>query len=65
MILRDSQAVTLGLTTTMDEEEIYVCPACGHEDHADKFGKYCPACGVDLDELEAEVKAFSDQPEGQ
>lgn len=39
--------------TAMDDEEIYVCQACGHEDHADKFGKHCPACGADLDELEA------------
>lgn len=36
--------------------EVYVCQACGHEDHPDKFGKYCPACGIDLDELEAEMK---------
>lgn len=36
-----------------DDEEFYVCQACGHEDHPDKFGKHCPACGVDLDDLEA------------
>jgi len=45
----------------MDEEEIYVCQACGHEDHADKFGKHCPACGADLDELEAEMQTVSPQ----
>lgn len=36
-------------------EEFYVCPTCGHEDHADKFGTYCASCGENLDELEAEL----------
>ena len=38
----------------LDGLEIYVCQCCGHEDHPDRFGKYCPRCGTDLDELEAE-----------
>lgn len=38
-----------------DFEEFYVCPSCGHEDHADKFGVYCPACGENLDDIEAEL----------
>ncbi|MGO3701158.1 hypothetical protein ACTXK7_07300 [Vreelandella alkaliphila] len=38
-----------------EHDEVYVCQSCGHEDDPDRFGKYCPACGVDLDELEAEV----------
>ncbi|HSH42546.1 MAG TPA: hypothetical protein VK973_10535 [Arenicellales bacterium] len=38
-----------------NEEEIYVCMVCGHEDHPDRFGKYCPRCGTDLDELEKEI----------
>lgn len=38
-----------------DFEEFYVCPTCGHEDHPDKFGTYCPSCGENLDELEAEL----------
>ena len=37
-----------------ETEEIYTCLYCGHEDRADKFGKYCPYCGTDLDELEKE-----------
>ena len=33
----------------MDEDDpVYVCLSCGHEDDPDKFGKYCPACGVEL-----------------
>lgn len=35
------------------DDEFYVCQSCGHEGHPDQFGKNCPACGVDLDELEA------------
>lgn len=35
------------------EDPIYVCVVCGCEDDPDKFGKYCPACGCDLDEVEA------------
>lgn len=35
-----------------DYEEVYVCMSCGCEDDPDKFGKYCPSCGVDLDDLE-------------
>lgn len=37
-----------------DDEPIYVCQSCGHEDHPDSFGQFCPMCGVDLDELEGE-----------
>lgn len=51
--------------TTMDEEEIYICLACGHEDHVDKFGKQCPACGVDLDDLEAEMQTVSQPTDDQ
>jgi hypothetical protein len=36
-----------------DDEPMYVCLCCGHEDDPDKFGKYCPECGTDLDEAEA------------
>jgi len=36
-----------------DMDEVYVCMVCGHEDHPDKFGQFCPECGTDLDELEA------------
>lgn len=43
----------------MDDDEIYVCQVCGHEDHTDRFGKLCPACGTDLDELEAEMQLAS------
>lgn len=39
-----------------EDEEIYVCQACGHEDHPDKFGKFCPGCGTDLDDLEADLQ---------
>jgi anaerobic ribonucleoside-triphosphate reductase len=35
------------------DDEIYVCMSCGYENHADKFGNFCPACGTDLDELES------------
>jgi rubrerythrin len=38
------------------DEELYVCPVCGHEDYADKFGKYCPKCDSDLDEVEEELE---------
>lgn len=37
-------------------DEVYVCAVCGHEDHPDRFGKYCPKCGTDLDKLEAELR---------
>jgi len=36
----------------MDDGEFYVCPACGFEAHSDKFGQFCPACEIDLDEYE-------------
>lgn len=49
----------------MDEEEIYVCLACGHEDYPDKFGKHCPSCSADLDELEAEMQTVSQQTDDQ
>jgi len=39
----------------MDSDEFYVCQSCGHEDDADYFGRYCPNCGVDLDELEDDL----------
>ena len=35
-----------------DIDEFYVCQSCGYEDDADHFERYCPRCGVDLDELE-------------
>ena len=35
-----------------DDGEFYCCPCCGHEDHPDKFGKFCPSCGTDLDQFE-------------
>jgi rubrerythrin len=47
------------------DEEFYNCPVCGHEDHADKFGKHCPACGTDLDELEAEMEQELPLPDDQ
>jgi len=34
-----------------EEDEIYVCQSCGHEDHPDAFGANCPRCGVDLDQF--------------
>lgn len=37
-----------------DDDEVYVCQVCGNEDHPDAFGQFCPACGCDLDELEAD-----------
>lgn len=39
----------------MDDDEsleFYGCPVCGYEAHPDEFGKFCPKCGTDLDELE-------------
>lgn len=42
------------------DEEVYVCQVCGHEDDPDRFGRYCPACGTDLDELEAELEKCKD-----
>ena len=41
---------------TEDDEEFYVCPVCGYEDHADKFGLYCPKCNVNLDDVEEDMK---------
>lgn len=35
-----------------EDEEIYVCQCCGHEDHPDGFGAHCPSCGTDLDAFE-------------
>lgn len=43
----------------MNDEEFYVCQSCGHEAHADKFGKYCPSCGTDFDDLDAELQSVS------
>lgn len=40
------------LDEKLDTDEVYVCQVCGHEDHPDKFGRYCPGCGTDLDELD-------------
>lgn len=39
-----------------EDEPLYVCVVCGHEDDPDRFGQYCPVCGTDLDELEAEQR---------
>lgn len=39
-----------------EDDEFYVCPVCGNEDHPDFFGKNCPKCGVNLDEVEEELK---------
>lgn len=39
-----------------DDNWIYVCQSCGHEDDPDVFGRYCPACGADLDELENDLQ---------
>lgn len=36
------------------DEEFYVCMVCDYEAHPDKFGRYCPSCGTDLDELDRE-----------
>lgn len=47
------------------DDLVYVCQACGHEDDPDKFGKYCPACGSDLDELEADSRQGSVKLPGQ
>lgn len=41
--------------TENTEDPVYVCQSCGYEDDPDKFGKYCLSCGVDLDELEADL----------
>ena len=43
---------------TVDElcDEFYVCMSCGHEDDPDYFGAHCPNCGVNLDELEEEMR---------
>lgn len=43
------------------EEEVYVCQVCGEEGDPDKFGKYCPGCGTDLDELERELEETTNQ----
>lgn len=39
-----------------DDDFFYVCQSCGHEDGPDSFGRYCPACGTDLDELENDLQ---------
>lgn len=44
------------------DDLIYVCMSCGHEDNADRFGKLCPACGTDLDELEGLMYGDEDAP---
>lgn len=43
----------------MEHDEIYVCLSCGHEDDPDRFGRHCPRCDVDLDELEADLPQAS------
>lgn len=43
-----------------DYEEIYSCASCGYEDDPDRFGTYCPNCGVNLDELEDSMNVSSD-----
>lgn len=43
-----------------DDGNIYVCQSCFHEDDSDRFGTYCPNCGVNLDELEHEYPADND-----
>ena len=40
-----------------DEEVVYVCLSCGFEGDPDLFGKLCPNCGVDLDELEEDLSS--------
>lgn len=51
-----SQALCLSLlqesVMSEEDEEIYVCQCCGHEDHPDGFGALCPSCGIDLDGFE-------------
>lgn len=42
----------LNLDTEPDDGDVYVCQVCGHEDDPDRFGRYCPECGADLDELD-------------
>ena len=37
-----------------DDDPVYVCICCGHEDDPDRFGRYCPNCNADLDEVEKE-----------
>lgn len=44
------------------DDDIYVCMSCGYESNADKFGKFCPKCGTDLDELEAVLGADDEPP---
>lgn len=44
-----------------EQKEIYVCQSCGYEDHPDKFGKYCPKCGADLDELETVLNSNKEE----
>lgn len=39
-------------TPCASDDWFYVCLSCGHEDDPDAFGRCCPACGTDLDELE-------------
>lgn len=34
------------------DELFFVCMTCGYEDHPDKFGRFCPKCGTDLEEDE-------------
>lgn len=52
----DAHHESTSSTPGASDDWFYVCLSCGHEDDPDAFGRYCPACGTDLDELENDLQ---------